>query len=572
MALSDTFSAQGRNSTSLQMDLFALALTPLLVIIQGHRFGVGNQDFLISFLRRLANPDWLSGDWMMGTPVPHPQLLVIVSPICQLLGEPTTFLLLHLATRALLLMGIWRLVLELLPGRNYTAVSAMVFTLAEPRLRVGSHYLQGGNWEPAFLGMAFSVWILALGCRILRKDSGVATKDYFQLGLFAGGGLYSHLFIAGPVMAIVFATLFFSSLRKWQFWASLLVVLFLGAPSWIYALKGFFFPPSGGLSGVEVIRVLQFRHPHHHQPWTWPVTHWFQWSAILISTVIGWWRVKAEPGKCLWILMGFMLWFVFSCIAFVLLGRWESIPLVAYLQPFRLFPLLWLFHLVLVIELLRSLEPRLPRLIYWSFLPLAFLMLRFVGLWGPLAMALLILFWRQQSKHQTTNDFHPTLQTSLSIMFFSFMILIGLQLLSPFRDAVNTIKREHWLAELKPADSDRAELVHWIQRNTTTNDMFAIPPAMANFRIWEERPILVDLKNVPFRALELQEWSTRIGAVYQINPLLSFQTPPTTDPTIEQITSFGQLYNAKYAVLRESYSGENILFSNSSYTVIDLTK
>lgn len=82
--------------------------------------------------------------------MPHGQLLVLLSPVCQLLGEPTTFLLLHIVTRLLLLMGVWRLVLALFPERNLVAICAMVLTLAEPGLRVGGHYLQGGSWERRF--------------------------------------------------------------------------------------------------------------------------------------------------------------------------------------------------------------------------------------------------------------------------------------------------------------------------------------------------------------------------------------------------------------------------------------
>ncbi|HNM46238.1 MAG TPA: hypothetical protein PKH51_04400, partial [Candidatus Sumerlaeota bacterium] len=50
------------------LDLVAIALTPLTILLQGHSFGLGNYDTLLTFIRRINDYTFLSGDWMLTTP------------------------------------------------------------------------------------------------------------------------------------------------------------------------------------------------------------------------------------------------------------------------------------------------------------------------------------------------------------------------------------------------------------------------------------------------------------------------------------------------------------------------
>lgn len=239
--------------------------------------------------------------------------------------------------------------------------------------------------------MALSVWVLAIACRIAKniRDSDVSL--YWAFGIWSGLAVYAHLFIAGPVLVVCTGALAYLMPKNARVWASFLLALLIGSPSWVPAALGFFMQPETGLSNVEVIRALQFRHPHHHQPWTWPLGDWFQWTAILASSVYAFYRMRAAVGKPITVPAALLGWFVITCAGFVLFGLMERLPIMAYLQPFRLFPLLWLFHAIAAVALLEAAVAHQSRYIFWCCFAILFLALRVMQLEGPLLVSIFLV-------------------------------------------------------------------------------------------------------------------------------------------------------------------------------------
>lgn len=549
------------------LDWCAILLTPWLILLQGHRFGVGNHDTLLSFLRRLHDPYYLASDYMMSTPPVHPQLLDVMLPLVSSWGENGAFLLLHIAARLFLLMGIWRLCMALVPGRPWVAVAAMLGTLAEPRLQLGAHYLQGGHFEPAFLGMAAAVWTLAIGIRFARGES-----HWMSLALAAGFGFFSHLFIGGPIFVVVFAVTFLLGRRDFAWIFALLGALFLGSITWLPALTGFLKASGGSISGEQVIQLLQFRHPHHHQPWTWPLIDFIQAGVFLSASAWAWWNLTPPQDRNtrLGIPGGLLLWFALTCAAFTVFGLIQKVPILAYLQPFRLLSLLLMMGLIASLEAARRTAAAIS---WWGqalVLGAVLLMFRLEAL-VPLAVYTIWCVKRPVASSELAG-WIPRRRWLAVGAFVGFAGIMTLQRHDELRDFANRLRREHWLVDVAPQDPARRELAAWIRTHTPGSALFAIPPGMEGFRIWERRAIVVDYKNVPYRAPDLAEWAERIALAANVDPYIPFIAPPETDANPWQMALLATTYGARYVVLREPVEDRTVVFRNSVYTVLDLER
>lgn len=559
--------AAGREAPLL--DGLALLLTPWTILVQGHRFGLGNHDTLLSFIRRLNDPAYLVNDWMLSTPPVHPQMTHLLAALCDRAGEPGAFLLAQFATRLILLMGIWRLVLALLPGRTLVAVLAMAGSVLEPRFHLGGHYLQGGHWEPAFLGMAFAVWIIALGIEYAEGRG-----SWIGLSLAAGLGIFSHFFITLPVFFVVVAGVVWRR-RDWREVTKIVALaLFLGAPSWAGAVKGFFLPDAAPLTGREVISVLQFRHPHHHQPWTWPVADFVQCGLLLVAGAVAWSRLLTGNDRRRLLIPALLLgYFVMSCTAFWICGRLQVLPVLAYLQPFRL---LSLFLLSIQIAVLAVAGRVLPARSTWLLVVTGvglLLLMRLTNVWGALVVALNLGFLALQMRPENAparEELVVGRGMRLALTIAGFLGIALLQWNDSLQALVNRIHPEHWRARVEPNSSARAQLAEWIGTHTSPSDVFAIPPNMGYFRIWEKRAVVVDMKNVPYRNADLKEWGERISLASNGLPFRAFSTPPESDPPPHQLAVLADTYKARYVLIRGKIGEPHDLYPGPDFTILDL--
>jgi hypothetical protein len=551
-----------------RLDMLALALTPILIVLQGHRFGVGNHELLLASIRRMVDKGYLAADWALSTAPHHPQLLQVVALLEPALGENALFLALHLITRLLLLMGAWRLALALVPGRLDVAVAAMLATFLEPRLRVGSHYLQGGHWEPAFLGMAAALWTLALGIRYLRGEG-----HWLPAAAAAGGGIFAHLFIGGPMLLVMLVAGLLVRRDRSLLWY-LMVAVATGMPSWVPALVGFLRPDGDALSAAQLITLLQLRHPHHHQPWTWPWSHFLSLAlATVVAGVVLYRRLRSDNHVGL-IVVGLLAgWLVVSCTTFAIAGWLQVLPIVAYLQPFRLTSLLlWLFALSLAWVTIDVTAPLGRAGAMICALGLMALFRLEPVLATPLLASFVLVGVRQIRASSPALNQLPNHRWLWAAALPGFAALWALQEVPPLRDFANRVRREHWLVEVAPRDPERRELAQWVRQNTPTHALFAIPPAMEAFRLWEQRAIVVDWKYVPYRAPDLAEWAERIALGANIDPFHPFEVPPREDAPPDQIALLATSYGARYIVVREVVDSPAMVFRNGSFTVIDLDR
>jgi hypothetical protein len=544
------------------LDALALLLAPLTVLAQGHRFGVGNQEFLLASIRRAIDPTFLVNDWFLSTPPHHPLLVGALAPLCAALGEAPALLAVHLATRWLLLAGAWRLVMALWPGRGWLAAGVMAALVFEPRLRVGGHYLQGGHWEPAFLGMALALWILAAAVRWREREG-----SGWRLGLLGGAGILAHLFICGPVFAVALVAAAWRA-RAWHVALQVgLVAAVVGAPSWVPAAAGFLAPAESPLSPTELIRVLQFRHPHHHQPWTWPASHLVAVVVLAVGTVM----VLRRAGGRLVVPAALGGWFVVTSLAFAAAGWWGVVPLLAYMQPVRLLSLFLPLALAAIWMVAGTVDRR-----WWFCTGYGVMMLVLLRLPGALGVGIVGLTLAALSGRVGGNN-APTPPARLPRPRWlvaggvAGLVMVAAMQASPALRAVAGVGRaEYWLAEVAPRDPERRALAEWVRANTAPTDVFAIPPAMTNFRLWEERAIVVDLKGVPYRNADLAEWAVRIGLGTNAQPTVRGEVPPEQDVSPWQLILLAEAHGARYVVVRGIVEDPRAVWRSRVYTVLDL--
>lgn len=536
-----------------RFDLFAVAAALWSILLQGHRFGVGNNEIFVAFVRRINDPQWLANDWMMGTAVPHPITTNVLALLCRALPESWAFLLAQIATRCLLYTGAWRLLRGIAPNAGLTAFGLLALAIfQEPRTAsLGSHFLHGGTWESAHLGMAAAVWTLAFALRWFRAE-GVAVREAVLCGVVGGLACLAHLFIALPVCAVVGI----AALAQRRSLASCAVFALAAAlvamPALVPAALGFFGRVPGALSAAHTIGLLQWRHPHHHAPWTWlqhdPIT-----ASMLLAFVAAACAYRPVDQAPRTLLLVFAAWFALTGAAFTYFGWKRQVAVLAFFQPFRLFALLWMMAMATLLsrmELRNSLRA--------AGALLALLLLRFAPASASLAM--IVAAWvPAQDTGARLDAWKNRLRASHLAAFAAAALaaILALQTIVPLRQAANRV-REHWLVDTEPKEPWRVALRRAIQEEFPTDAVFAIPESLTGFRLVEERAVFLEPKNFPHRAKDLAEYVARLRVLRDYRALGEIESAdvPSDVPPL-------RLSEELIRTLRDEYGVRGIILSGN---------
>jgi len=556
-----------------RLDLLALVAAPLSVLLQGHRFGVGNQEIIISFIRRINDPGYLVHDWMLGTAVPHPLTTGAAAFLCRALPEVWVFLLFQLATRFLLFAGVARLVRALAPkSGSIAAVVAMIVVFQEPRLNVGSHYLHSATWEAAHLGMALAVWLMAALMHWMEADQ---EESRVRAAAFAGwiGGLtlIGHLFVGVPIIgvAVLSALLLRRPIRETATFLALACVV--GAPSLVPAFRGFLEgTSSAAISSKELIALLQWRHPHHHMPWTWPPAHYIQAAVIVVvAAVTSVLRGRRFPQI-------FAICVVLACSLFWWAGMERVLEIVAYSQPFRLFSLFIAIAAAWMgVAAERAITRHSPS---WSAHAIGLALFKTVPLAGLFASSVELA--TTKSTDPETSRTTPTTKSLLIAAGIAFASIIMIQTVPAAAALANKVRENHWKASLQPTEPGRAELANWVRLSTKPDALFVTHPNMPEFRIVEERAVFLDTKNFPHRAEDLAEWSRRYRALSgEVSsdprdwaPLKKIKFGLDTSRVLEPEPDFAVYPREDFEESHRNYPNVRfrVVFFNNNYVVVQM--
>ncbi len=558
-------------SPSRFYDLWAVALAVASVLLQGHRFGVGNQEWMIAAMRMAADADLLANDAFLRGGVPHTAHIAVLSRIASVFGESGAFLAAHLVTRLILMTGIWRLCAALVPRRRLAPLFAMIVVAFEPRIWIGGHFLQGGHYEGAFLGMAVAVWTLAMGARWIADGT-----SWRMAALSAGAGVLVHLFIGLPVLAIVLlAYLVHRRSRPGFDSVAPFLVLSLGIalPALIPAVTGFFLEGEKPLSDKLLIAVLEARHPHHHMPWTWPAREWAELAAVLATGAMLLRLAAARTALPTTLLV----WYAATGALFWYCAEKMVAPSVVYFQSFRLLGLLLAVVACATGALCSRIVEVLPGLRGTMLVALCAVSFRFPFAFAVVAILIVATLPRQctgmHGRHFAKRELHW-------LVAAAGLLAIGTLQLSPaLRRAANTIRHEYWLAEV-PVTPERTALAEWIRSETLPGDMLLVPMDAGDFRVVEERAIIVDLKYVPYRNAELAEWARRVllstgrlrvgeanSPAFDEAILAWREGSATQEVPLDERFRIAERYGANWVVVRGGEKGAGAAFESGPWSV-----
>jgi len=553
-----------------RLDLLALIAAPLSVLVQGHRFGVGNQDIVISFLRRINDPSYLVNDWLLGTAVPHPITTGAAAIMCRALPEVWTFLILQLVTRFLLFAGVTRLVRALAPQSGTLAAAiAMLVVFFEPRLNVGSHYLHSATWEAGHLGMALAVWLMAALMQWLESGAeGSRVRAAAFAGWIGGLALIGHLFVGVPLVAVGVLTALILRRPMRETGAFLAVACIVGAPSLVPAFQGFLAGATAAISDKELIALLQWRHPHHHMPWTWPRDHYAQAAAIVVvAAILSALRGRRFPQV-------FAVCAVLACALFWWTGMERVLTIVAYSQPFRL---LSLFTAICAAWMGVAAERAIARGgPSWSAHAIGVALFKSVPVAGIFASCVELA--RNGDDAPEPSRHLPSTRSLLIGAAIAFALVVLMQTVPPFAALANKMRDDHWKSTLQPETPGRAELANWVRMTTPQDALFVTHPNMVEFRIVEERAVYLDTKNFPHRAEDLAEWSRRYRALMhepssdprEWAPLKKMKFGIDTSRELDPAPDFAVYPRVDFEEAHKNYPNVRfrVVFYNNDYVVV----
>jgi hypothetical protein len=556
-----------------RLDLLALVAAPLSIFVQGHRFGVGNQDIIISFIRRINDPTYLVNDWMLGTAVPHPLTTGAAALLCRALPEVWVFLLFQLVTRFLLFAGVARLVRALVPGSGtIAALVAMLVVFQEPRLNVGSHYLHSATWEAGHLGMALGVWLLAALMQWIESgEEGSRIRAAAFAGWIGGLTLIGHLFVGVPIVGVGLLTALILRRPIRETATFLALACTVGAPSLVPAFQGFIEgTSSAAITSKELIALLQWRHPHHHMPWTWPRTHYAQAITIVIAAAV----ISALRGRRF--PQVFAVCAVSACGLFWWAGMERVLEIVAYSQPFRL---LSFFTAICAAWMGVAAERAITRRsMSWSAHAIGVALFKTIPLAGLFASSVELA--RTSDDEPEPSRYLPSTRAMLVGAAVAFGLVVLIQTVPPVAALANKVRKDHWKASLQPEEPGRAELANWVRSSTRPDAMFVTHPNMVEFRIVEERAVFLDTKNFPHRAEDFAEWSRRYRAITgekssdprEWAPLKKMKFGIDTSRVLEPEPDFAVFPREDFEESHKNYPNVRfrVVFYNNFYVVVQL--
>ncbi|MCC5876601.1 MAG: hypothetical protein JJU11_10325 [Candidatus Sumerlaeia bacterium] len=560
--------ASKKNRTHHNLDLYAAGVAILSVLVQGHRFGEGTQEALLLGVARVLDLTWLVNDWFLSVPQMRGELIGILAMGSRTMGEPTFFLLLHLVTRFALLAGTWRLVEALLPGNYRVALMTLSGVLFMPLFFPGALDLMTPHWEPANLGAALVIWLVAEGIRVVQGRGNL-------VGMTLLGGL-AMFFTPWMALPAVVALALFHWYRRQPPKETALVVLgalFLSSPGWIPFLAETF---RGGqfLADRSFIRTLQFHDPDRFQPWTWPVFQILQAVLILAAAVVGWWRfLPAQRRPDLMIFLPILAWILFAGIAWTVASFLEVAPELILSDPLRLMFLPTILVFALAVALVfQLLEERTWYLAVGGSLVLL-LPWHDVTMCGPILVALTVVWFPLLGVAHSNAGVMALSRWCRPVGWLAVALGIflvwGIQTREAWREQ---LVGERWLVAPATKDEGRQALVEWIRINTPREAVFAIPPTLERFRLLEQRSIVVDLTLAPQHREQLAQWVERVSLGTNAMVLTSRPERELEDVSVQQLVLLAQTHGARYVVVRENLFHPVVVHRIGGYSILDLER
>jgi Domain of unknown function (DUF6798) len=590
-------------SSCLVACLEALALAGLVIACTGYRFGTGMQLMLVPYVRRLADSQHLSNDWLIGLVPKHYNVTWLLAVLSRLADFELIFFLAHVATTFLFVFALRRLS-QVLFGGGAAFYLALFLLLRWGTGGLGGNLLFGDYFNPHYLGVPFCA--LALACvlegRFVRGAllAAIATNVHLLLGL--------NTFLLLAIVSLLADRPFD---RPALLRGSLLYVL-VAAPAIlpVLVLAG----GSEALDSAEFLRIhVWMRNPHHYAPSTWPLSDYAKFGFIVLFAAVASLRHRPQTEIHRRVL-AFCGGVAIFCLGAAFAVEVVPLELVTKLQFFRMTIFVRLLAALYVANFLgRALEERGPRLLGALALlaapPRLALLLPAAGLaltpedsirrraWligvGAAAAALAIVIAHDSRLPAGLPQNRATAGTVVAMVLGAIVLaalltltrrlapprrqgrIVALSLLILFT-GMGLAKGTTFEYRLPDPTTDPwVEVCRWIHDHTPRDAVFVAPPYRGDFRLLAERAEIVDFKGNTFWEDGIVEWKRRLENLANTSDLDCQGIGPCRRALRAGYALLGEAdferlsrkYGADYVVTEEELPSFPLMHSNQRFHV-----
>lgn len=524
-------------STRLVRFLEALALAAVVIVSTGYRFGTGMQLMLVPHLRRLADPEHLRNDWLIGLVPKHYNVTWLLAALSRLMSLELLFFLAHVAATLLFVVALRR-VSRVLFGAGPAFYLALFLLLRWGGGGLGGNLLFGDYFNPHTLGVPFCALALAyaLEGRFVHGAllAGIATDVHMLLGL--------DLFLVLAIAELLAAR----PVDPARLTGGMLVYALVSLPTLlpVAVLAG----GSEALDSAEFLRIhVWMRNPHHYAPSAWPLEDYAKFGFVVLFAALASLRSRPVPEVHRRVVA---LCSAVALLCLVATFAVEVVPLEipTKLQFFRMTIFVRLFVVLYVASFLaatlaESGPRRIGALALLAAPPRLALLVPAAGTallpaeprrrrrWlaalaaatGVLAAAIVAGGHLPSALPQ--NRATPAMLAAAVVGAAALAALLALaRRLTPRRpDRLFALSLLALFAatrlakgpafEYRLPDATRspwAEACHWIRDHTPPDAVFLAPPDHGDFRLLAERAQVVDFKGNTFWERDIVEWKRRL--------------------------------------------------------------
>ncbi|NNC94719.1 MAG: hypothetical protein HKN92_04100 [Chitinophagales bacterium] len=483
-----------------------------------------NEADLLPVAKHVVNPDWIPGDWYLGTNLEGNYRFLFN----MIFGSLATFLPLEAVSVVGRLFFITVFSYFAQQISNYYKIPFWFF-IPFLFLYSNNHSVGAREWMINGLeskSIAYSFVLLAI-LRWLKKDF----KLFF---LFCGLAVSFHVLV-GAFAALTFVIAMFMNPHEFKpyissFFRNSWIGVVAGSFGLFFILKFLFESPQTLSPDPDLIYTL-IRVPHHVLPSTWNMDHAISFGGISILVLI----------------------IVFFRSKDVLLKLLVSIPLASLVFMLIGFILYWTGKYTLL-------------KFYWFRYPDAILPLFAFIVILPILFEFLAVRLKQSRKW--LDGIFALSSVALFVVFFATIF--------PGRVEAFFDKRPIAGADLT---DDIVEMCSWIRTNTEEDALFLVNPFFQNFYTLAERPMVVSVKHFPQSAEHVHEWYVRLSDIYgeplkiaDIQKSSSEIQREYREIPIERVKSLDEKYDIDYflSIKKREDLKSSLLYHKGSYYLYGL--
>ncbi|KKQ08296.1 MAG: hypothetical protein US19_C0028G0014 [Candidatus Daviesbacteria bacterium GW2011_GWB1_36_5] len=465
--------------------IFGLSL--LAVMMHGYFFGVSDQEIFIPYIIKLNNPNFFGNDLLFTQSSYTSSVFYwVIANLNRFLSLQVIFIAGYFIFQSVFFHAVYRLALYLTKNKTMALASLLPFLL--PKFIGGTaNFTYDTFFGHRSVGTIFFIFYL----------TDLLKKNYIKAVLMASIGLWFHpLSIIPNIFLLPSLIISSKNIHKFKILVHTFLIFLLFTTPFIYLSKSNVLNNFSSLFDEQWFSIIKSRDKYLFIS-TWSMTGWAALGLYMVPLVIFIKNLDKYLRNTLKKVLIISL-VVFITNAFIL--DVLKIPAIAQFQLVRsIMPIAYL-GLILTSYLLYSKR-------FWQLVPglFAFITLSINAFTTFLFLITIYFIFSIKTKLDTTNNLHSrlVLVALIATVTFYFIGSSGLNL----GKIINRL-------QFPKEKSDWINVQSWAKLNTSTQDIFLVPPDTTGFRIFSERPIIGDIKDgaaVVYSPEFAKQWYSRMS-------------------------------------------------------------